>query len=104
MPPVPLITRPEHSNEHNKLVTGEAASLLRPVLLGAMVLALAPVVTVLVCVLVVGMLDDRVVVDVSTRGSNFSGWTEIAPALKCFLSVPSTASVELTSSPRKVAL
>jgi len=94
---MPTITKPEHNSEHNKLVTGEAASLLKPVLAPVLV------VTVLVCVLV-AVLDERVVVVVGIRGSNFSGWTEIAPALKCFLSVPKTASVELTSSPRKVVL
>jgi len=42
-----------------------------------------------------------VVVDVSVTGKNSSGRSEIAPAPKCLLTVPKTASVELTNFPRK---
>lgn len=52
----------------------------------------------------VPVLDTLVVVDVNVTGTNSSGWTEIMPAPKCSLSAPRTASVELTSLLRKVAV
>lgn len=104
------MTKPKHgSSTHAKPVPREMAALVNGLLLGGVALVVLCVdCSVLVasslgCVLVTEV-DVLVAVVVGTRGSNFLGCTEIAPALKCSRSAPKTASVELTSSPRKVAL